>query len=75
VQWLVTQALAAFPSPCDGGVFWVVDSTLKGKRAKKNPLVRKGRLNEYAPYTFGLHRVLLIARVEMSTVFRWPFGG
>jgi hypothetical protein len=32
-----------------------VDSTLKGKRTKKNPLVKKGRLNEQALFTWGLH--------------------
>jgi hypothetical protein len=69
LQGLVTQALAAFPPPCDGVLFLVVDSTLKGKRAKKNPLAKKGRLNEYAPYTFGLHMVLLIAQWD---VYRIP---
>jgi hypothetical protein len=62
LQWLVSQALAAFPPPHDGVLFLVVDSTLKGKRAKKNPLVKKGRFNEYAPFTCGLHVVLLIAQ-------------
>ena len=71
LQWLVTQALAAFPPPCDGVLFLVVDSTLKGKRAKKNPLAKKGRLNEYAPYTFGLHMVLLIAQWD---VYRIPLA-
>jgi hypothetical protein len=42
----------------------VVDSTLKGKRSKQNPLAKKGRLNEYAPFTFGLHVVILIAQWE-----------
>jgi Transposase DDE domain len=71
LQWLVTQALAAFPPPCDGVLFLVVDSTLKGKRAKKNPLAKKGRLDEYAPYTFGLHMVLLIAQWD---VYRIPLA-
>jgi DDE family transposase len=62
LQWSVSQALAAFPAPRDGGLFLVVDSTLKGKRTRKNPLVKKGRLNEHAPFTCGLHAVLLIAQ-------------
>src|SRR5262249_22582686 len=34
VEWLVSQALAAFPPPRDGVLYLVVDSTLKGKRTK-----------------------------------------
>jgi hypothetical protein len=52
-------------------LYLVVDSTLKGKRGKKNPLVKKGRLNEYAPFTFGLHVVLLIAQWD---VYRIPLA-
>lgn len=62
LYWLVTQALAAFPPPDDGVLYLVVDSTLKGKRTKKNPLVKKGRLNEHASFTCGLHLVVLIAQ-------------
>jgi hypothetical protein len=61
-EWLVRQALAAFPPPRDGVLYLVVDSTLKGKRTKHNPLAKKMRLNEYAPYTFGLHVVILLAQ-------------
>lgn len=71
LEWLVSQALAAFPPPHDGVLYLVVDSTLKGKRTKKNPLVKKSRLNEYAPYTFGLHVVILIAQWE---VYRVPLA-
>jgi hypothetical protein len=56
------KALAAFPPPHDRVLFLVVDSTLKGKRARKNLLVKKGRFNEYAPFTCGLHVMLLIAQ-------------
>jgi hypothetical protein len=49
----------------------VVDSTLKGKRTTQNPLAKKARLNEYAPYTFGLHVVILIAQWE---VYRVPLA-
>jgi hypothetical protein len=62
LHWLVIQCLSAFPPPPDGVLFLVVDSTLKGKRTKKNPLVKKGRLNEHAPFSWGLHVVLLIAQ-------------
>jgi Transposase DDE domain len=71
LEWLVTQALAAFPPPRDGILYLVVDSTLKGKRTKKNPLAKKGRLNEYAPYTFGLHVIILIAQWD---VYRIPLA-
>ena len=68
LYWLVTQALAAFPPPADGVLYLVVDSTLKGKRTKKNPLVKKGRLNEHAPFTWGLHVVLLIAQWDIYRI-------
>jgi hypothetical protein len=71
LQWLVSEALAAFPPPKDGVLDLVVDSTLKGKRGKKNPWAKKGRLNEYAPFTFGLHVVIVIAQWE---VYRIPLA-
>jgi hypothetical protein len=71
LEWLVSQALSAFPPPRDGVLYLVVDSTLKGKRTKQNPLAKKSRLNEYAPYTFGLHVVILIAQWE---VYRVPLA-
>lgn len=71
LQWLVSEALAVFPPPKDGILYLVVDSTLKGKRGKKNPLAKKGRLNEYAPFTFGLHVVILMAQWD---VYRIPLA-
>jgi hypothetical protein len=71
LHWLVSEALAAFPPPKDGVLYLVVDSTLKGKRGKKNPLAKKGRLNEYAPFTFGLHGVIVIAQWD---VYRIPLA-
>ena len=68
---LVSEALAAFPPSKDGVLYLVVDSTLKGKRGKQNPLAKKGRLNEYAPFTFGLHVVILIAQWD---VYRIPLA-
>ena len=41
LEWLVSETLAAFPPPKDGVLYLVVDSTLKGKRTKQNPLVKK----------------------------------
>lgn len=70
-QWLVAQALAVFPPPADEVLYLVVDSTLKGKRPKRNPWVKKGRLNEYAAYTFGVPLVLLIAQWD---VYRVPLA-
>jgi hypothetical protein len=71
LEWLVSETLAAFPPPRDGVLYLVVDRTLKGKRSKKNPLAKKGRLNEYAPFTFGLHVVILIAQWD---VYRIPLA-
>jgi hypothetical protein len=71
LEWLVSEALAAFPPPKDGVLYLVVDSTLKEKRSKKNPLAKKGRLNEYAPFTFGLHVVILMAQWD---VYRLPLA-
>jgi hypothetical protein len=71
LEWLVRETLAAFPPPRDGVLYLVVDSTLKDKRSKKNPLAKKGRLNEYAPFTFGLHVVILIAQWD---VYRVPLA-
>jgi hypothetical protein len=71
LEWRVSETLAAFPPPLDGVLYLVVDSTLKTKRSKKNPLAKKGRLNEYAPYPFGLHMVILIAQWD---VYRVPLA-
>ena len=49
VEWLVSQALSAFPPPRDGVLYLVVDSTLKGKRTKQNPLAKKARLMSMPP--------------------------
>jgi Transposase DDE domain len=71
LEWLVSETLAAFPPPKDGVLYLVVDSTLKGERSKKNPLAKKGRLNEYVPFTFGLHVVILMAQWD---VYRVPLA-
>src|SRR5262245_41219418 len=71
LEWLVSAALAAVPPPKDGVLYLVVDSTLKNKRSQKKPLAKKGRLNEYAPYTFGLHVGILLAQWD---VYRVPLA-
>jgi hypothetical protein len=71
LAWLVEQALSAFPPPRDGVLYLIVDSTLKGKRTQKNPWAKAWRLNEYRPYTFGLHVVVLLAPWE---VYRIPLA-
>jgi hypothetical protein len=58
--WFVDQVIATLPPPDDGVCYLVVDSTLKDKTGQKHPLAKKGRLNEYAPYVFGLHIVVLM---------------
>jgi hypothetical protein len=49
----------------------VADSTLKGKRTQQNPWAKVGRLNQYEPYTFGLHAVVLLAQWD---VYRIPLA-
>jgi Transposase DDE domain len=71
LEWLVSEALASFPPPREGVLYLGVDSTLKNTRSQKNPLAKKGRLNEYAPYTFGLPVVILIAQGD---VYRVPLA-
>ena len=71
LAWLVEQTLSGFPPPRDGVLYVVADSTLKGKRTQKNPLAKSWRLNEYRPYTFGLHVVVLLAQWD---VYRIPLA-
>jgi Transposase DDE domain len=58
--WFADQVIATLPPPEDGVCYLVVDSTLKDKTGQKHPLAKKGRLNEYAPYVFGLHLVVVM---------------
>jgi hypothetical protein len=58
--WFVDQVIATLPPPEDGVCYLVVDSTIKDKTGSKHPLAKKGRLNEYAPYVFGLHVVVVM---------------
>jgi Transposase DDE domain len=58
--WFADQVITTLPPPKDGVCYLVVDSTLKDKTGQKHPLAKKGRLNEYAPYIFGLHMVVVM---------------
>ena len=58
--WFADQVIATLPPPEDGVCYVVADSTLKGKTGQQHPLAKKGRLNEYAPYVFGLHIVVVM---------------
>jgi hypothetical protein len=58
--WFADQVIATLPPPHDRVCYLVVDSTLKDKTGQKHPLAKKGRLNEYAPYIFGLHIVVVM---------------
>lgn len=58
--WFADQVIATLPPPEDGVCSLVVDSTLNEKTGQKHPLAKKGRLNEYAPYIFGLHMVIVM---------------
>src|SRR5262249_48768910 len=71
LEWLGSPTLSAFPPPRRGVLYFGVGSTPQGQRTKKNPLAKKGRLNEYAPYTFGLHVVILLAQWD---VYRVPLA-
>ncbi len=59
------------PPPSDGVLYLVADSTLKRKRTQKNPWAKAWRLNQYQPYTFGLHAVVLLAQWD---VYRIPLA-
>jgi Transposase DDE domain len=58
--WFADQVMAILPPPEDGVCYLVVDSTFKHKTGQQQPLAKKGRLNEYRPYIFGLHIVLVM---------------
>ena len=58
--WFADHVIATLPPPNDKVCYLVVDSTLKDKTGQKHPLAKKGRLNEYAPYIFGLHIVVVM---------------
>jgi hypothetical protein len=60
--WFADQALQALPSPEDGLLYLVGDSTFKGKRGAKHPVAQKTRLSQHHPYVFGFRIVILMAQ-------------
>ena len=53
--------MATLPPPEDRTLFLIGDPTIKAKRGRKHPLARKTRLNQYAPYIFGVEMVVVVA--------------
>src|SRR5262245_54944930 len=68
VDELSVATLATLPPPADGGLHLTGDSTLTARTGEQQPLARKTRTNEYAPYVFGQALVLLIAQWERYRV-------
>ena len=62
VDAMSEAVLAALPPPADGVVHLTGDSTVTERTGEKQPLARKTRTNEYAPYVFGQALVLMIAQ-------------
>ena len=59
---MVVTALLTLPPPACPTLYLIVDKTTQQKSGKKMPLAHKTRMNEFAPYVFGLDLVLLIAQ-------------
>jgi hypothetical protein len=62
VTQLGTLALRSLPPPADGVLHLTGDLTVVTKTGRQQPLARKTRLNQYAPYLFGQSLILLIAQ-------------
>jgi hypothetical protein len=58
VDELSTATLATLPPPADGVLHLTGDSTLTERTGEQQPLARKTRTNESAPYVFGQALVL-----------------
>lgn len=58
--WFAGHAIQALPPPENRICYVLADSTIKPKTGKKNPAVKKGRLNTYSPYLFGIQIVFLV---------------
>jgi hypothetical protein len=59
---LSVAVLATLPPPADGVLQLPGDRTIAARRGEQQPLARKPRTNEYAPYIFGQALVLMIAQ-------------
>jgi hypothetical protein len=62
VEELSVATLATLPPPADGVLHLTGDSTVTERTGEQQPLARKTRTNEYAPYVFGQALVLVIAQ-------------
>jgi Transposase DDE domain len=62
VDAMSEAVLASLPPPADGVLHLTGDSTVTERTGKKQPLARKTRTNESAPYVFGQALVLMIAQ-------------
>jgi hypothetical protein len=62
VDELSVAVLATLPPPADGVIHLTGDSTVTERTGEQQPLARKTRTNEYAPYVFGQSQVLLIVQ-------------
>ena len=54
------HVLRTLPPPSDLTLHLMADKTLKEKRGENNPFCRKTRINQYAPYSFGIEVVILL---------------
>jgi hypothetical protein len=62
VDAMSEAVLATLPPPADGVLHLTGDSTLTARTGEQQPLARKTRTNEFAPYVFGQALVLMIAQ-------------
>lgn len=60
IHWFGEQAIQALSPPPNGVLFLLGDSTYKGKRGKKNPVVKKGKIRATHPFLFGIQIVFLV---------------
>lgn len=60
LNWFVWQVISSLEGDENGLLFIIVDSTIKDKRSKKNPLAKKGKKKSTAPYLFGLHIIFIM---------------
>lgn len=59
ISWFALEAIKSFPSPKDGVVYAVGDSSEKNKRSKKNPTVQKGSKGKNKPFFWGIRFVVV----------------
>jgi hypothetical protein len=61
IREMARVLLATLPPPEDRTLYLLGDPTIKAKRGRKHPLARTTRMNEYAPYVFGIQMVVVVA--------------